>query len=138
MEPLLFCVANVCVPGTCTIVLAQAVIHRGLKEEIDDIINKEFSSILKYLKMEMIDCLKILKDKFTIKEAFTMWGIFGAGAIFVFAFAMSLAKASSRGERLAEHHRQELLNRKSSKPQHPEETEQQQNTADSTKTSDSR
>ena len=64
-----------------------------------------------------------------------MWGVLGAGAIFVLALVMSLAKASSRGERLAEQHREELVNRKEGKQQLFEEKSMEHNADDSKKTS---
>lgn len=44
-----------------------------------------------------------------------MLGIIGAGIVFTFTLIFSLAKASSKGERLAEQHREELLARKNNR-----------------------
>ncbi|WP_186725521.1 hypothetical protein [Planomicrobium sp. CPCC 101110] len=41
-----------------------------------------------------------------------MWGVFMSGGVFVLAIVFSLAKASSRSEKITESHRTELLSRK--------------------------
>lgn len=67
-----------------------------------------------------------------------MWGILVAGAVFLGTLVMSLAKASSRGERLAEQHRIELMNRKNGKHQLFKGNSMDQPSGDSKKSSESR
>lgn len=57
-----------------------------------------------------------------------MWGILGAGAVFIMAIILSLLKVSSRGEKIAEQHREELLTRNRKEEQLPNEDREEQET----------